>query len=103
MTTQVPLDELLKQCRSFYKLTVIAANRAKELMEGSPKLVEGEFKNVASIAIEEIRQGKIRYKPSEDDAEALGEKTKPAARRGTGGHAKAGRREASKRVKAAKG
>jgi DNA-directed RNA polymerase subunit omega len=66
----VPIDELLKQCRSIYKLVVIAAKRAKELSEGTPKFVETDSKRVTSIALEEIRQGKVFYKSEDEEAEA---------------------------------
>ena len=56
---QAPIDDLLKQCSSIYKLVVIAAKRAKELSEGGQKLVESDLKKVTSLALEEIRQGKI--------------------------------------------
>jgi len=56
---QAPIDELLKRCPSVYKLVVVAAKRAKELSEGAPKLVETELKKASSIALEEIRQGKV--------------------------------------------
>ena len=56
---QAPIDELLKRCPSIYKLVVVAAKRAKELSEGAPKLVETDHKKVSSIALEEIRQGKV--------------------------------------------
>ena len=63
--TQV--EELLKQCPSIYKLVVVAAKRAKELTEGGPKLIETDVKKITTIALEEIRQRKVLYKPSEDD------------------------------------
>ena len=66
--TQAPIDELIKECRSIYKLVVIAARRAKELSQGAPKLVQSDLKKVTSLALEEIRQGKVRLKPTEEDA-----------------------------------
>ena len=63
--TQV--EELLKQCPSIYKLVVVAARRAKELAEGAPKLIETDIKKITTIALEEIRQRKVLYKPNEDD------------------------------------
>lgn len=63
---QAAIDELLKQCSSIYKLVVIAAKRAKELAEGSQKFVETDLKKVTSIALEEIRQGKVIYDDSQD-------------------------------------
>ena len=64
---QAPIDELMKRCGSAYKLVVVAARRAKELAEGSPKLISTDMKKVASIALEEIHQGKVGLK-IEDDA-----------------------------------
>ncbi len=61
----VSTQELLKQCPSIYKLVVIAARRAKELSEGAPKLVEIDTKKVTTIALEEIRQGKIQIQLEE--------------------------------------
>ena len=69
---QVPLEELLARCPSIYKLVVVAARRAKQLAEGAPKLVEGDFKKITSIALEEIRQGKVTYTPAEDEATTAG-------------------------------
>ena len=56
---QAAIDDLLKRCGSIYKLVVIAAKRAKELSEGGQKLVDSDIKKVTSLALEEIRQGKI--------------------------------------------
>ncbi|MBI3088255.1 MAG: DNA-directed RNA polymerase subunit omega [Candidatus Omnitrophica bacterium] len=67
---QAPIDELLQRCHSVYKLVVVAARRAKELAEGAPKLVETDLKKVTSVALEEIRQGKVRYKPAEGEEAA---------------------------------
>ena len=59
---QAPIDELLKRCHSIYKLTVMAAKRAKALSEGAPKFINTDMKKVTSIALEEIHQGKIACK-----------------------------------------
>lgn len=59
----VPVEELLKRCGSIYKLSILAAKRAKEVAEGSPPLVETLHKKVTSIALEEIAQGKVLYRP----------------------------------------
>jgi DNA-directed RNA polymerase subunit omega len=59
---QVPIDDLLKRCGSIYRLVILAAKRAKELAEGSPPLVEAHSGKVASVALEEILQGKVLYK-----------------------------------------
>jgi DNA-directed RNA polymerase subunit omega len=76
----VATQELLKQCPSIYKLVVVAARRAKELNEGAPQLVEIDTKKVTTIALEEIRQGKIQIQMEELD----GHGTKPrSAKKGT--------------------
>jgi len=60
-----PIDELMQHCQSMYKLVVIASKRAKALSEGAPKFVEADTKKVTSIALEEIRQGKVFFREEE--------------------------------------
>ena len=79
---QAPIDELLKRVPSIYKLVVVASRRAKEMAEGSPKLVPTNLHKVASIALEEIHAGKVFYKPSDAEKEA-GRKAK-ASRKSDG-------------------
>ena len=67
---QVPIEDLLKRCGSVYRLVILAAKRAKEVAEGSPPLVEMQQRKVTSIALEEILQGKVLYKPGESEAQA---------------------------------
>ena len=85
---QVPTEELLKRCGSVYRLVILAARRAKELADGAPPLVETQQRKATSIALEEILQGKVLYKPGESDgrggkkgrgAKASEEKKKRAA------------------------
>ena len=66
---QVPIEELLKRCGSIYKAVILAAKRAKELADGAPPLVETAHRKVTSIAIEEIVEGKVLYKPDESEAD----------------------------------
>ena len=70
---QVPIEGLLKQCGSVYRLVILAAKRAKELADGAPPLVETEHRKVTSVALEEILQGKVRYKQEAGD-EKVGRK-----------------------------
>lgn len=65
----VPLEDLLKQGGSLYKLVLVASKRALELAEGAPKLVAVDTVKVSTIALEEIRQGKVRYRAPEDEPE----------------------------------
>ena len=77
---QVAIEELLKRCGSVYRLVILASKRAKEIAEGAPPLVETPHRKVTSIALEEILQGKVLYKPQEAEA--------GAGRRGRGAKAK---------------
>ncbi|MBI3021082.1 MAG: DNA-directed RNA polymerase subunit omega [Candidatus Omnitrophica bacterium] len=68
---QVPIETLLKRCGSIYRLVILASKRAKEIAEGAPPLVDVQQKKVTSVALEEIVQGKVLYKPeSADEASA---------------------------------
>lgn len=59
-----PLEYLLpKAGNSVYKLIRLAANRAMELADGKPRLVQKILSDkVTTIALEEIRQGKVVLK-----------------------------------------
>jgi DNA-directed RNA polymerase subunit omega len=64
----VPVDELLKRCGSRYRLVLLAVKRAKEIADGALPLVEMDHTKATSIALEEIRQGKVSYKVAESEA-----------------------------------
>lgn len=68
--TQVAIEDLLKRCGSIYRLVILAAERAKELAQGAPPLVETSQRKATSIALEEILQGKVLYKTEEAEAGA---------------------------------
>lgn len=76
--TQVPIEELLKQCGSVYRLVILAAKRAKELADGSPPLVTNPQRKVTSVALEEILQGKVLYKSVEGAEGGTGKKGRGA-------------------------
>ena len=75
---QVPIEELLKQCGSVYRLVILAAKRAKEIAEGSPSLVETSHKKATSIALDEILHGKVLYKTEEGPGVRAGKKSRGA-------------------------
>lgn len=56
------MENLLDKTGSVYKLVILASKRALELNEGSPKLTETNSKKVTTIALDEIRDGKISMK-----------------------------------------
>ena len=56
----LPLEELLKNASTQYRLVLVAAQRANELAKGAPSLVITKSKKAPIIALEEICKGKIR-------------------------------------------
>ncbi len=46
---------------SKFRLVLLAAKRAKQLLKGNRKKVETQVENPLSIALEEIKQGKIDF------------------------------------------
>ncbi len=59
---KIDMEKLRTKVDSASKLVMLAAKRARELNEGSPKLVETDSKKLTNIALEEIGAGKISYK-----------------------------------------
>ncbi len=60
----VPMEKLLEKTGSLYKLVILAARRALELSDGSPKLVEaGSKEKPGVVVLREIAEGKVRMKP----------------------------------------
>ncbi|EAX48613.1 DNA-directed RNA polymerase, omega subunit [Thermosinus carboxydivorans Nor1] len=55
------LDVLVDKVDSKYTLVVLAAKRAREIMNGEPPLVESKSNKPVTIALEEVAQGKITY------------------------------------------
>ncbi|MBI4355509.1 MAG: DNA-directed RNA polymerase subunit omega [Candidatus Omnitrophica bacterium] len=61
MAGNIPLEELLQQGGSLYKLVLLASKRALELSEGAPRLVDLKHPKVSTVALQEIREGKVAY------------------------------------------
>jgi len=55
------IDSLLKKADSRYTLVIAAAKRARQLMDGAPKLVDSKSNKPVTIALEEIDEGKVKY------------------------------------------
>lgn len=55
------INELMKTADSRYTLVVEAAKRARQLVDGSPKLSKVNSEKEVTIAINEIAEGKITY------------------------------------------
>ena len=52
---------------SRYTLVMLAAKRARQIVEGAEPLIDTESKKAVTIAIEEIIAGKIKYKNPESN------------------------------------
>ena len=55
------IDILVTKVDSKYTLVVLAAKRAREIMDGSAPLVDSKSNKQVTIALEEIAQDKITY------------------------------------------
>ena len=56
----IQMEKLLEKTGSLYKLVIVAARRALEISEGSPKLVPGGGKEKPALAaLREIAEGKV--------------------------------------------
>jgi len=66
------IDELLKKVDNSFKLVIIAAKRAKQLNMELKETGQYPLPDTLSMALEEIRQGKISYS-SPDKSEGLQE------------------------------
>ena len=59
----VPLEKMIEKNKSLYKLTLMAAERANQLLDGSNPLVEKTIsKKETTIALQEIAESKVCYK-----------------------------------------
>lgn len=56
---QPSIDELLLNAKNKYVLAVVSAKRARELVDGSPRLTDAPTNKSVSIALSEIGEGKI--------------------------------------------
>ncbi len=57
----LPLEQLLTHVDSKYRLVIIAAKRAKQLMRGGEPLISQKSFKPTYIALEEVAAGKLTY------------------------------------------
>ncbi len=62
-----PMDELLEKVDNRYTLVVETAKRARQLVDGAPRLVKVTVDKPVTIAVREINEGKIRYERPVDN------------------------------------
>ncbi len=60
------INDLRKKADSKYTLVVLAAKRARDLIDGKPKLIDTAIDKPVSIATEEIARDMITYHRSEE-------------------------------------
>ena len=63
------IDELRQKVDSRYTLVMLAAPRAKDIVEGKPKLTNVDVDRPISVAATEIDEGLITYVREEEKAE----------------------------------
>jgi len=57
----IPLEKLVKNNESHFKLILTAAARANELSQGAQPLVKSDSTRASTVALQEIAEGKVRY------------------------------------------
>lgn len=62
-----PVNELLDKVDCRYTLVVEVAKRARQLVEGAPKLTEYVSDRPVSVAVREIYEGKIKCDRTVED------------------------------------
>lgn len=68
------LKELLEKVDSKYTLVVAVAKRARQIVDGQPKLTRATSNKPVTIAVHEIAEGKIGYeRNTQKSAENTGE------------------------------
>ncbi len=60
------LDELVDKVDSRYTLVVEVAKRARQLVDGAKPMVTADSDKPVSIAISEVKAGKIRYRKTKE-------------------------------------
>lgn len=67
----IPVEDLLDKVDSRYKLVILASRRAGELNNGGQRLIDISPKTkISTIALEEIREGRITYKEAKESKES---------------------------------
>lgn len=61
MMNQPPMDVLREQVESRYTLVVLAAKRARQILEGAKPLVEADSEKPVTIALHEIAAHKLEW------------------------------------------
>ena len=60
MIVEPSVTELLKLVEDRYELVIMTSRRARQIAEGSDKLVNADDKSVVTVAAKEISEGKVK-------------------------------------------
>ena len=60
------ISEIRKKADSRYTLVILAAKRARDIIDGKPKLTEADVDKPVSIAANEIAEDLITYRREEE-------------------------------------
>ena len=61
------INEIRKKADSRYTLVILAANRARDIIDGKPILTDVDIDRPVSIAAHEIAEDLITYRRNDDD------------------------------------
>ena len=61
------INKIRTKVDSRYTLVILAAKRARDIIEGMPKLTEADVEKAVSIAANEIAEDLITYRESIDE------------------------------------
>jgi len=64
------INEIKKKADSRYSLVILAAKRARDIVDGKPVLVDTDIKRPVSIATKEINEDLIKCRYYDEEAEA---------------------------------
>jgi len=68
---QFPLEKMVEKVGSRFAVVVAAAQRAKQIKDGSPPLVEVDARNPLTIALAEMAEGKVTVEQPEETTEEV--------------------------------
>jgi DNA-directed RNA polymerase subunit omega len=61
MMNQPPMDQLSERVDSRYTLVVLAAKRARQILEGSKRFAETDSEKPVTVALHEISEEKVGW------------------------------------------
>ena len=69
MINKPALHDLMRNCDSKYQLVVVAAKRARDIIDHDPDLALTSRINAVSLALRDVADGKIHYVHASSDEE----------------------------------